>query len=133
MIPIFHAVARQFREKFESILSSGPQEINIVDWMGKLALELIGQAGLGYSFGTLEGRNNQFCNAIKEYIPNFAVLTVPCTLFPFLHRIFHPKILKFMGQIVPWKNLNHLIKLADIINANARGIYETKKKAVGIR
>jgi len=133
MIPIFHAVARQFREKFESILSSGPQEINIVDWMGKLALELIGQAGLGYSFGTLEGRNNQFCNAIKEYIPNFAVLTVPCTLFPYLHRIFHPKILKFMGQIVPWKNLNHLIKLADIINANARGIYETKKKAVGIR
>jgi hypothetical protein len=29
---------------------------------------------------------------------------------------------------VPWKSLNHLIKLADIINANARGIYETKKR-----
>ena len=57
-----------------------------------------------------------------------AVLAVPRTIFPYLHRIFHPKILKFMGQIVPWKNLNHLIKLADIINANARGIYETKKR-----
>ncbi|KAI0247108.1 cytochrome P450 [Lactifluus subvellereus] len=68
MIPIFHAVARQLREKFDSVLSSGPQEINIVDWMGKVALELIGQAGFGYSFGTLEGRNDQFCNAIKEYI-----------------------------------------------------------------
>ena len=33
-----------------------------------------------------------------------------------------------MGQNVPWKNLNHLIKLVDIINANARGIYETKKR-----
>jgi hypothetical protein len=49
------------------MLSSGPQEINIIGWMGKLALELIGQAGLGYSFGAIEGRNDQFCNAIKEF------------------------------------------------------------------
>jgi hypothetical protein len=56
----------QSREKFESMLSSGPQEVNIADWMGKAAFELIGQAGLGYSFGTLEGRNDQFCDAIKE-------------------------------------------------------------------
>ena len=61
-------MVRQLREKFESMLTSGPQEINIADWMGKVALELIGQAGLGYSFGTLEGRNDQFCNAIKEYM-----------------------------------------------------------------
>jgi hypothetical protein len=36
--------------------------------------------------------------------------------------------MKFVGQIVPWKNLNRLITLADIINVNARGIYETKKR-----
>ena len=49
------------------MLSNGPQEIDIADWMGKLAFELIGQAGFGYSFGTLEGRNDQFCNATKGY------------------------------------------------------------------
>jgi hypothetical protein len=49
-------------------------------------------------------------------------------LFPYLHRTFHPKILKVMGQTLPWRSLNHLIKLADSINANARGIYETKKR-----
>ncbi|KAI0247114.1 cytochrome P450, partial [Lactifluus subvellereus] len=128
MIPIFHTVVRQLREKLDSTLSSGPQEINIVGWMGKVALELIGQAGLGYSFGTLEGRNDQFYNAIKEFAPTASTLVVPRTLFPYLHRIFHPKILKFMGQVAPWKNLNHLIKLADIMNVNSRGIYETKKR-----
>jgi hypothetical protein len=46
---------------------NGPQEINIVEWMSKTALELIGQAGLGYSFGTLEGRNDMFCQAVKEF------------------------------------------------------------------
>jgi hypothetical protein len=47
---------------------SGPQEINVADWMGKFALELIGQAGFGYSFGTFEGKNDGFCSAIKEFM-----------------------------------------------------------------
>jgi cytochrome P450 len=86
MIPIFHEVTRQvrprahicgtvvkqalrqLRENIESMVSSGPQEIDIADWMGKLALELIGQAGIGYSFGTLEGRSDQFCHALKELV-----------------------------------------------------------------
>jgi hypothetical protein len=59
---------RQLREKFESMLSSGPQEVNIADWMGKVAFDLIGQAGLGYSFGALEGKNDQFYHAIKEFM-----------------------------------------------------------------
>jgi hypothetical protein len=49
-------------------VSNDPEEINIADWMGNLALELIGQAGLGYSFGTLEGRDDEFCRALKEWL-----------------------------------------------------------------
>jgi hypothetical protein len=41
---------------------------------------------------------------------------------------FHPKILKVMGQIVPWRSVNHVIKLADTLNASTRRIYETKKR-----
>jgi hypothetical protein len=33
-----------------------------------------------------------------------------------------------MGQIVPWRKVNHLVKLAYCINASARNIYETKKR-----
>jgi hypothetical protein len=47
--------------------------------MGKLALELIGQAGLGYSFGMLEGRKDQFCNAIKEYMCAYEVKMMAMT------------------------------------------------------
>jgi len=45
---------------------NGPQEINIVEWMTKTVLELIGQAGLGYSFGTLEGRKDKLNQALDE-------------------------------------------------------------------
>jgi hypothetical protein len=49
-------------------VSDGPQEINIADWIAQLALETMGQAGLGYSFGTLEGRNDVYCRALKEWM-----------------------------------------------------------------
>ena len=50
------------------MVSDGPQEINIADWISKFALEVIGQAGLGYSFGTLEGRNDEYSKALKEWM-----------------------------------------------------------------
>ena len=49
-------------------MANGTQEIDVADWAGKLALELIGQAGLGYSFGTFEGRNNEYCRALEEWV-----------------------------------------------------------------
>ena len=50
------------------MVSNGPQEINFADWIGRFALEVIGQAGLGYSFGALEGRNDEYCRAFKEWL-----------------------------------------------------------------
>jgi hypothetical protein len=34
-------------------LDNGPQEIDILHWSGRTALELIGQSGMGYSFDSL--------------------------------------------------------------------------------
>ena len=48
------------------MIADGPQDVDIVEWMRKTALELIGQAGLGYSFGTLEGRNDKVHQTLQE-------------------------------------------------------------------
>ncbi|KAH9994081.1 cytochrome P450 [Russula compacta] len=128
MIPIFYGVVGQLRGKLELMVESGPQEINIAEWMGKVALELIGQAGLGYSFGTLDGRNDKFYHSIKEFGLTMASLAVPRNLFPYATKIIHAKILKFIGQVVPWKRLNRIIKLVEVMDDNARDLYETKKR-----
>ena len=47
-------------------MANGPQEIDIAEWIRKTALELIGQAGLGYSFGALEGRSDKFHQTFEE-------------------------------------------------------------------
>ena len=42
-------------------------DVNVLDWMGRTALELIGQGGLGYSFDPLTREtDNEFARAIKS-------------------------------------------------------------------
>ncbi|KAH9055229.1 cytochrome P450 [Lactarius vividus] len=128
MTPIFHRITNQLRENLRSIVSNDPEEINVADWMGKLALELIGQAGLGYSFGIFEGRDDEYCRALKEWIPTSSSLAVSRNLFPYVDKIFHPKVLKFLGRTLPWPKLNYLMDLAETLNSKSKSIHEAKKR-----
>ncbi|KAI9440829.1 cytochrome P450 [Lactarius indigo] len=128
MIPTFHRVTRKLCGNLESIVSDGPQEINIADWIGRFALELIGEAGLGYSFGTLEGRNDEYCRALNEWMPTMSSLAVYRNLFPYVHKVFHPRVLKLVGRMLPWPKLNHLMDISETMNTEARRIYEMKKR-----
>ncbi|KAH9031921.1 cytochrome P450 [Lactarius pseudohatsudake] len=123
MSPIFHEVTH-----FDLLAAHGPHEINLVPWVSKLALELIGQAGLGYLFGTFEGRNDEFLSAIMQWVPVGHHLKVHRHLFPHVSKIFPPKILKFVGRMLPWPGLNHLMDLAEVLNVHARGIHKIKKR-----
>ncbi|KAH9062616.1 hypothetical protein EDB83DRAFT_2209230, partial [Lactarius deliciosus] len=118
MSPIFHEMTH-----LDLLVAHGPHEINLVPWVSKLALELIGKAGLGYLFGTFEGRNDEFLSAIKEW------MLVHRNLFPHVSKIFPPKILNFVGRMLPWSGLNHLMDLAEILNAHARGIKKRRLKS----
>ena len=50
-------------------MQKGAQDVDILHWMGRAALELIGQGGLGYSFDPLvEDVSNTFGEAIKGLV-----------------------------------------------------------------
>ena len=58
-------------------MKDGPQEIDILHWMGRTALELIGQGGLGTSFDPLvEDVKNPFAEAIKNLV--YVQFRIPC-------------------------------------------------------
>ena len=50
----------------------GPKEgveLDMLSWMGRTTLEVLGQAGLGYSFDPLtEDRPDEFANAVKDLL-----------------------------------------------------------------
>lgn len=114
----------------------------------------IGQAGLGLSLSEklvsgipsvpskAEATNSVECSKngcqYKErlrryqadfpFSPTLSSLGVYRNLFPYVYKIFHPKILKVIGRVLPWPTLNHLMDLAEALDIQARNVYETKKR-----
>ena len=53
----------------KSNVSDGPRELDMLDWMSRVALELVGQGGLGYSFNALDDSiNNEYREAAREFM-----------------------------------------------------------------
>ena len=67
-------------------VADGPREIDMLEWMGRTALELIGQGGLGYSFDPLiSDTANPYGDAIKNLVYVFHTRYWPGK--DFSHRI----------------------------------------------
>lgn len=66
---IFDFHDSQFRDIIVKQVREGTEEINIMKWMSRAALEYIGQGGLGYSFNALEENapHNKYSDAIKLF------------------------------------------------------------------
>ena len=88
MLPIFYSITSKLQEAIARRVKDGQQEIDILDWMGRTALELVGQAGLGWSFDplvndTVESNLGTLVKALVCVVcflpcPFLASLTVRC-------------------------------------------------------
>jgi len=59
----------QLKDLMSVQVANGPRELEVMDYMSRIALEFIGQAGLGYSFQALdniEGKENPYAFAVKQ-------------------------------------------------------------------
>ena len=50
-------------------MKSDTTEIDVLEWMARLALELVGQAGLGWSFDPLtDDTPREYTAAVKQFL-----------------------------------------------------------------
>ena len=87
MLPIFYKVVHQvcllglvhkhlikqfivqLHDAISAQVKDGAREVDVLNWMGRAALELIGQGGLGYSFDPLvEDVSDEYGDAMKAYL-----------------------------------------------------------------
>lgn len=133
-------------------VANGPKEIDILDWMSRLALEAIAQAGMGHTFGALEGTNDEYGRAVKEtmYVgspcvfppshpstvgsfstaldrPTFARLQAAAVFLPFVTRHGSPGALRWLAQHAPLRALRDMVKISDTLHFQAKEVWERKK------
>ncbi|KAJ4478577.1 cytochrome P450 [Lentinula lateritia] len=112
MMPIFHNVVNQLRDALLHRVQNGPQEIDLLGWMARAALELIGQSGFGYSFDNMmdDVPKHKYSTVIKDLVLPTNVRT-------------------FLMNITPWKTLHDVRDMVNYMHELSVEIYEEKKRA----
>ncbi|EKM49764.1 uncharacterized protein PHACADRAFT_265422 [Phanerochaete carnosa HHB-10118-sp] len=130
MTPIFYNVVHCLREAVSTKINDDFGEVNVMEWMCRTALELIGQGGLGYSFDSLVANStNEFGIALKEFIPTTFALHIWRALAPFYTSYIPLVIRRQIIRWVPHKNAQKMRTISQTMAAHSREIYEQKMVA----
>ncbi|EJF59615.1 cytochrome P450 [Dichomitus squalens LYAD-421 SS1] len=99
--------------------------------MGRTALELVGQGGLGYSFDPLIAESrDEFAEAVKAFVPAFTDYPWIRFFTPFLSYFGPAWFPRFLLDLVPIKGVQRLKQIVDTIQRRSEEIYHVKKIAI---
>ncbi|KAJ3552463.1 hypothetical protein NP233_g12877 [Leucocoprinus birnbaumii] len=135
MIPLFYEVTGRLRTSLKRKLETGPQEIDVLSWMTRTALELIGQSGMGYSFDTLmdDDDNHPYSRSVKRFI---LLVGGPVGffanqfLFPFANKFGFPSIKRSLVKQIRWKRVQDIVEITDIMHQTSLKIIKAKQEAM---
>ncbi|EUC57639.1 cytochrome P450 family protein, partial [Rhizoctonia solani AG-3 Rhs1AP] len=140
--PTFTAIAHQLEDIIASKAQANGGTFGTVDihtWLSKVSLEMIGQAGMGYSFGAMDGKQHPYLKASNQLFPGCAAPPAPAhnALFWFL-RPFLPTLVKFgpagfrraVVDCLPVEKVQELKNITDTMDTTAVHIYQKKKVAL---
>ncbi|EMD40943.1 hypothetical protein CERSUDRAFT_103315 [Gelatoporia subvermispora B] len=131
MTPIFYNVTHRLESAIMSRVRDGPREVDILNWMGRTALELIGQGGLGYSFDPLvEDVPNALGDAIKAFMPTWGKLQIHRRLIPFIVQLGHPKFKRWVLDMIPDLRIQKMKYISDTIVQQSWQVFREKKAAL---
>ncbi|KAJ8092743.1 hypothetical protein PM082_007072 [Marasmius tenuissimus] len=105
----------------------------MLSWMSRTALELIGQAGLGYSFDPLTDEEcaHAYPSVLKELFPLYTrtLWARAWLLVPFV-RVFSPRLGRFLALHLPIGALKRGRELSDYMWEVSTEIYRGKLRAL---
>ena len=122
----------------------------MISWTTRLALELIGQSGLGRSFDDLTEGSMPHPYALAAKTLTFVHLLTLCTrtltedhrstftptafqqniLMPFIARLGTPRFRRFLVENCPLKLVTDIKALIDVFHNTSVEIYKSKKRAL---
>ncbi|KAH9921182.1 cytochrome P450 [Epithele typhae] len=136
MMPLFFSVVHKTRDaitsRVEAADGSAP-ELDVLGWMGRTTLEVLGQAGLGYSFDPLTSdRPDAFANAVKDFFPELAKTFVGRLILPYTEwmgsKQFKRKLVELLGTRIG--TVRRLAEIADVMHARSVEIFKEKGAAL---
>ncbi|PCH40536.1 cytochrome P450 [Wolfiporia cocos MD-104 SS10] len=131
MLPIFYNVVHRVRDAIATRVENGQQDIDVLNWMGRTALELIGQGGLGYSFDPLtEDMKDSYGHALKQLLPNLTTIEIIRRLLPLVAGLGPAWFRRRVAEMFPWKPVQRVRRVVDTMHERSMAIYKEKQVAL---
>ncbi|PIL33302.1 cytochrome P450 [Ganoderma sinense ZZ0214-1] len=131
MAPTFYGIAKKLRTAIESRVRDGPQKLDVVSWMGRTALEIIGQSGLGYSFDPLVANaKDEYTEAVKSFIPTIVEIEFMRVVIPFIGYLGPAWFRRWLLNLIPQKSVQRMKYIVDTMYERSKEIFEAKKALI---
>lgn len=138
--PVFYEVMNRLSKGIEKQLdTTSNNEVDLLAWMGRAALELIGQGGFGHSFDPLvEQTPNPYADAVKSLVPAITGLIFYRMVIHLVDPLVeacaaHPALGAFIKRwfwLVPNARMQHVKTIFDVLHDTSTAIYTEKKIAL---
>ncbi|KLO16320.1 cytochrome P450 [Schizopora paradoxa] len=131
LLPIFYPVSHQLRDVLVRKVKNGEEEINVMAWMSRAALEYIGQGGFGYTFDALnENSRSEYSEAVKMLVPLGSTMFAVRNFLPLAKLIGTPKIWRKIVEWTPVQRVQQARSIIDLMHETSLEIYSMKLKAL---
>ncbi|TBU59788.1 cytochrome P450 [Dichomitus squalens] len=131
LTPLFYDVTQKLRTAIETRVKDGPRDLDVLGWMGRTALELVGQGGLGYSFDPLiEESRDELTEAVKAFAPAINDVSWIRAIAPYLSYLGPAWFRRILLDLVPNQKVQRLRNVVDIMSKRSEEIYHAKKTSI---
>ncbi|KAF5360936.1 hypothetical protein D9756_005075 [Leucocoprinus leucothites] len=136
--PIFYEVTSRLQKSILEQVKNAPQEIDILHWMTRTALELIGQSGMGYSFDSLKNEagsedSHSYSRSVKRFsglLSGPKAFILANYIFPITNEFKFPKFKRWIVDRLPSSFVRELRDIVDVMHETAVDICKTKQRAI---
>ncbi|KAH7323307.1 cytochrome P450 [Rhizoctonia solani] len=132
LMPIFMGIAKETTKSINKDLASsqGGKEVDVFPWATAAALDLVGEAGLGYAFNSFSGERNEYSAAIKGVTQSFGKIGPFFQILPYVHRIGTPAFRQWVLSLIPSSTIKGLLRAIKIQNEQAEEVLRARQASL---
>ncbi|RPD55361.1 cytochrome P450 [Lentinus tigrinus ALCF2SS1-7] len=130
LTPVFYEITNKMKSTVTNLLRDGPAELDVLTWMSRTALELVGQGGMGHSFDSLNEKPEKHGELMRDLVPYTTKLVVPLMFLPSISSVTTPSFRRRVVEMIPFKSAQHVREIIDDLYATSKSVFNAKKSAL---
>ncbi|KAK7681425.1 hypothetical protein QCA50_015517 [Cerrena zonata] len=128
MTTTFYSVVHRMSNGIEAEVGNDTATVDVMEWFGRTALELIGQGGLGVAMDSLgDSSRNPLADSVKMMIPAIADLSEVQYLFEYVKYLGPTWFKRLLARLTPSPTVQRLRKAVSDVEAESKKILSEKR------